>query len=34
VGIGSCDNFSRGLAWIIVDIDLLSIDAFDIDFEA
>src|SRR5580658_8164417 len=25
VGIGSCDNFSRGLAWIIADISFLSL---------
>src|SRR4029077_3280170 len=24
VGSGSCDNFSRGLAWIMADINLLS----------
>ena len=34
VGSGSCDNFSRGVAWIIADINLLSIDALDIYFES
>ena len=34
VGSGSWDNFSTGLAWIIADINLLSIDALDIDFES
>jgi hypothetical protein len=33
-GSGCGDNFSRGLAWIIADINLLSTDALDIDFEA
>ena len=34
MGSGSCDNFSMGLAWIIADINLLSIDALEIDFES
>src|SRR5258708_692816 len=34
VGSGSCDKFSRGLAWIIADINLLSIDVLDVDFES
>jgi hypothetical protein len=34
VGSGSCDNLSTGLTWIIADINLLSIDALDIDFES
>src|SRR3984957_19018485 len=34
VGIGSCDNFSRGLALIIADIRFLSLDALDIAFES
>src|SRR6267154_624102 len=41
VGSGSCDNFSRGLAWIMADINLLSrcfqyrffLDARNIDFD-
>src|SRR5580700_1889009 len=34
VGSGSCDNFSKGLAWIIADISVLFIDALDMDFES
>src|SRR5580692_1187684 len=34
VGSGSCDNLSTGLTWIIADINLLFIDALDIDFES
>src|SRR3984885_760390 len=34
VGSGSCDNFSRGLAWIIADIIFMSIDVLDMDFES
>jgi hypothetical protein len=33
VGSGSGDNFSTGLAWIVADINLLSIDALDIDID-
>jgi hypothetical protein len=33
VGSGSCDNFSKGLAWIVADINVLSFDVLDIDFE-
>ena len=32
VGSGSCDNFSKGMAWIIADISVLFIDALDMDF--
>src|SRR5271156_3701558 len=34
VGSGSCDNFSTGLAWIVADINVLSLDVLDIDFES
>src|SRR3984957_3855009 len=34
VGSGSCDNFSKGLAWIIADISVLFIDALGMDFES
>ncbi len=32
VGIGSCDNFSRGLPWIIADISFLSLWMLSISF--
>src|ERR1700675_1026395 len=33
VGIGSCDNFSRGLAWILADIIVSSSRFTNISFE-